>query len=66
MKQVRKRLFIDEKLHPWERAKIIYLAVENGYNTLVFSFNDKFFSGAMKKYKKFINTYALNIEAGGC
>ncbi|MDR2543485.1 MAG: hypothetical protein LBC80_08590 [Treponema sp.] len=65
MKQTRKRLFIDAEISPSERAKTIYLAVENGCNTLVFSFNDKFFSGGMKRYKKLINTYALNIEAGG-
>ena len=65
MKQIRKRLFINPKMSPWERGKTIYLAVENGCNTLVFSFNDKFFNNTMKRYKKLIKTYALNIEAGG-
>jgi len=65
MKQIRKRLFIDSKMSSWERAKTIYLAVENGCNTVVFSFNDKFFGIGTKRYKKLINTYGLNIEAGG-
>jgi hypothetical protein len=65
VKQARKRLFIDAELTPSERAKMIYLAVQNGYNTLVFSFNDKYFSSGMKKYKKLIRTYGMSIEAGG-
>ena len=65
MKQIRKRLFIDDKMSSWERAKTIYLAVENGCNTVVFSFNDKYFNNGIKRYKKLINTYALTIEAGG-
>jgi len=67
MKQTRKRLFIDFKASAREREKTIYLAVENGCNTLVFSFNDKYFKTKNKKQKyiKLINKYALNIEAGG-
>jgi len=67
MKQIRKRLFIDAKTSAREREKMIYLAVENGCNTLVFSLNDKFFKLKSKniKYVKLINKYVINIEAGG-
>ncbi|MCL2186045.1 MAG: DUF4838 domain-containing protein [Treponema sp.] len=65
MKPARKRLFIGTKTSPKEREKMIYLAVENECNTLVFSLNDKFFRSKNKKYIKLIMTYALNIEAGG-
>jgi len=67
MKQIRKRLFIDAKTSVREREKMIYLAVENGCNTLVFSLDDMYFKSKFnnKKYIKLINNYAINIEAGG-
>ncbi|MCL2806091.1 MAG: hypothetical protein FWD26_09145 [Treponema sp.] len=65
MKQARKRLFIDAKTSAKEREKTIYLAVENGCNTLVFSLNDKFFRSKNSRYIKLIKHHALNIEAGG-
>jgi len=67
MKHVLKRLFIDLKTSPREREKIIFLAIGNGCNTLVFSLNDKFFTSKNRnhKYIKLINTHALRIEAGG-
>ena len=67
MKHELKRLFIDADTPAREREKIIYLAVENGCNTLVFSLNDKFFTSKFRhhKYIKLINTHALRIEAGG-
>ena len=67
MKHVRKRLFIDARTSVREREKIIYLAVENGCNTLVFSLKDRYFKSKNKshKYIKLINTYALAVEAGG-
>jgi len=67
MKQTRNRLIINPKTSSNEREKIIYLAIENGCNTIVFSFNDKYFKTNNKnlKYIKLINTYAINIEAGG-
>ena len=67
MRDVYKRLFIDSKTSPREREKTIYLAVENGCNTLVFSLNDKFFTSRIRtnKYFKLINTHGLRIEAGG-
>jgi len=67
MKQERKRLFIDKKSSAKERQKIIKSAVENKYDTLVFSLDDKFFknSGKNHKYIKLIKHYSFNIEAGG-
>ena len=65
MKQIRKRLFINTKTSAREREKMIYLAVENGCNTLVFSFNDQYFKIKNKKYIKLISKYNINIEAGG-
>jgi len=67
MKQIRKRLFIDIKASAKEREKIIYLALENECNTLVFSLNDNYFKNDNKKqkYTKLIKNYVLNIEAGG-
>ena len=67
MKQTRKRLFIDAKTSPREREKMIYLALENGCNTLVFSLDDIYFKSKFKskKYIKLITNYNINIEAGG-
>jgi len=68
MKHVLKRLFIDPDTPAREREKIIYLAVENGCNTLVFSLGDSFFTTKFRshKYFKLISTHGLRIEAGGC
>jgi len=67
MKQTRKRLFVTAKTSVREREKMIYLAVENECNTVVFSLNDRYFKNPNKnqKYIKLINNQALNIEAGG-
>ena len=67
MKATRNRLFIDEKSSVNEREKTIYLAVENGCNTLVFSLNDRFFKNENKnhKYVKLITNNAIFVEAGG-
>ena len=67
MKSVLKRLFIEAKTSDREREKIIFLAVENGCNTLVFNLNDKYFTSKIRsrKYIKLINTHGLRIEAGG-
>jgi len=65
MKQVRKRLFIDRKTGAGERVKIIKWATENGYNTLVFPMDDKFFRGGGGKYAKLAKHFAFYIEAGG-
>jgi len=67
MKHIRNRLFIDEKSNTAERDTTIYLAVENGCNTLVFSMNDRFFKNENKnqKYVKLIYNNAIFIEAGG-
>jgi len=66
MEQSRKRLFVEKKAGAKEREKIVKWAVENKYNTLVFSFGDKFFkSNINEKYIKLIKQYSFNIEAGG-
>jgi hypothetical protein len=65
MKQIRKRLFISRKTGSGERAKIIKWAIENGYNTLVFPLDDKFFRGWGGKYIKLAKRFAFYIEAGG-
>jgi len=67
MKQTRKRLFIDKKAGAKERQKIIKTAVENNYDTLVFSLDDKFFKSKSRnqKYIKLIKHHSFNIEAGG-
>jgi len=67
MKKKRNRLFIDKKTSSGEREKIIYLAAENGCNTLVFSMDDRYFRtiNLNQKYIKLIKTHAIRIEAGG-
>jgi hypothetical protein len=65
MKQVRKRLFINRKTGGRERAKIVRWAIENGYNTLVFPLDDKFFRGGGGKYIRLAKRFAFYIEAGG-
>ena len=67
MKQERKRLFIDKKTGAKEREKIIKTAVENNYDTVVFSLGDRFFKSKNKnlKYKKLMKYHSFNVEAGG-
>ena len=67
MKKERKRLFIDRKTGAKERLETVKWAVENNYDTLVFSLGDKFFKSKNKniKYKKLIKYHSINIEAGG-
>jgi len=61
----RKRLFIKRKTSNIERSEIVKWAAGNGYDTLVFSLDDKFFKSKRGKYIKLIKKYTLNIEAGG-
>jgi len=61
----RKRLFIKRETSNIERPEIVKWAAGNGYDTLVFSLDDKFFNSKSGKYIKLIKKYALNIEAGG-
>jgi hypothetical protein len=61
----RKRLFIKRKTSNIERPEIVKWAAGNGYDTLVFSMDDKYFSSKRGKYIKLIKKYTLNIEAGG-
>jgi len=67
MEQTRKRLFIDKKTGGKERLKTVKWAVDNGYDTLVFSLNDRFFKSKSKnvKYRKLMKYHSFNIEAGG-
>ena len=67
MKQSRKRLFIDKKTGTKERLKTIRWAVENKYDTVVFSLDDKFFKNKNRnlKYRKLMKYHSFNIEAGG-
>jgi len=61
----RKRLFISRKTGAREREKLIYLALENECNTVVFSMNDRFFKNKNAKYIKMITNHGMQIEAGG-
>jgi hypothetical protein len=67
MKQTRKRLFIDKKTGAKERLQIIKQAVENNYDTLVFSLDDQFFQSRNRKQKyiKLMKHHSFIIEAGG-
>jgi hypothetical protein len=67
MKQTRKRLFIDKKTGAKERLKIIKSAVENNYDTLVFSLDDSFFKSKNRKLKyiKLMKHHSFFVEAGG-
>ncbi|MCL2442806.1 MAG: hypothetical protein FWD13_04995 [Treponema sp.] len=67
MKLSRIRLFIDKNTSAKERVKIINSAVEDKYDTLVFSLDDNIFKTKNwnQKYLKLIRRYAFNIEAGG-
>jgi len=61
----RKRLFINRRSSGREREKLIYLALENECNTVVFSFVDNYFKTKDAKYIKLIKNHGMNIEAGG-
>ncbi|MCL2265511.1 MAG: hypothetical protein FWC22_05660 [Treponema sp.] len=61
----RKRLFISRKTSAREREKLIYLALENECNTVVFSMSDIFFKNKNAKYIKLIKNHGMHIEAGG-
>jgi hypothetical protein len=67
MEQLRKRLFVSKKTGVKERLKIIEKSGEKGYNTLVFSFDDKYFTGKNnRKFISLIKRFSFNVEAGGC
>ena len=67
MKQARKRLFIGIKTGAKERLDTVKWAVENNYDTLVFSLGDRFFKSGNRnfKYIKLAKQHSLFIEAGG-
>ncbi|MCL2801168.1 MAG: hypothetical protein FWD28_05380 [Treponema sp.] len=67
MKLPRKRLFISKRAGDRERVKLISKAVENNYDTIVFSLDDNFFKKNNKnfRYAKLARHNGLNIEAGG-
>jgi len=61
----RKRLFISRKTNPREREKLIYLALENQCNAVVFSMKDNYFKTKDAKYIKMIKNHGMYVEAGG-
>jgi len=67
MRQSRNRLFIDKKAGARQRLETIKWAVENNYDTLVFSLEDRFFKNRNMnfKYIKLAKQHSLLIEAGG-
>ena len=64
--QERKRLFIGRKTTAKERLETVNWAVDNKYDTLVFSLNDRFFKRRVNaEYAKLAKKHGFFIEAGG-